>query len=103
MSTDDTECEAEGQAAKVRRGTSRKRVTIDQRQRAFARAIAEGMPKSKAQAVAGYKVNRKHANILLRDARVMAEIERVRTIIELARYRRYGGDDESNDGTAGQQ
>jgi hypothetical protein len=31
---------------------------LDHRQRAFARAIAEGSPKAKAQEVAGYKPNR---------------------------------------------
>lgn len=65
---------------------------LDHRQRAFARAIAEGSPKAKAQEVAGYKPNRKNANLLLRDERVLAEIARVRTVIELARYERYGGE-----------
>jgi phage terminase small subunit len=58
---------------------------LDHRQRAFARAVAEGMPTARAQEVAGYKPNRKNANRLLRDERVLAEIARMRTVIELAR------------------
>jgi hypothetical protein len=49
---------------------------LDHRQRAFALAVAD--PTSRAQEVAGYKPNRKNANRLLRDERVLAEIARMR-------------------------
>lgn len=74
----------------------RRNLFLDHRQRAFARAVAEGSPKAKAQEVAGYKPNRKNANLLLRDERVLAEIARVRTVIELAQYGRDGGANESH-------
>jgi hypothetical protein len=69
---------------------------LDHRQRAFARGIAEGLSKANAQVAAGYKPNRKNANLLLRDERVLAEVARIRTVIELARYQRYGREHESD-------
>jgi hypothetical protein len=69
-----------------------RRLMLDHRQRPFARGIAEGMSKANAQLAAGYKPNRKNANLLLRDERVLAEIARIRTVVELARYHRYGGE-----------
>jgi phage terminase small subunit len=60
---------------------------LDHRQRAFARGIAEGKSWSDAQIAAGYRPNRKNKNLLLRDERVLAEIERIRDVIERERYR----------------
>lgn len=62
-------------------GHSRQRRAVKRlspRRRAFARAIAEGVPKRNAQIAAGYRPNRKNANLILRDERMRAEIERLK-------------------------
>jgi hypothetical protein len=55
-----------------------RRARLNVRRAAFAKAIAAGLSKRDAQISAGFKPNRKHANLLLRDARVLDEIERQR-------------------------
>ena len=45
---------------------------LDHRQCAFARAIGEGHSKKEAQIAAGYLPNRKNANLLMQNPRVVA-------------------------------
>jgi hypothetical protein len=78
--------------------TTNRRRLLDHRQRQFARGMAEGKSWRDAQIGAGYRPNRKNKNILLRDERVLAEIARLRTIIETERYRRFVGGGESDCG-----
>jgi len=55
---------------------------LDNRQLAFARAIAEGKSGAAAQLAAGYRPNRKNKNMLLDNPLVDAEIERLRMLID---------------------
>jgi hypothetical protein len=69
---------------------------LNHRRAAFARAIAEGCSNAEAQMRAGYRVNRKNGNLLLRNPRVMAEIisnpNRDRTLSTIRREDGSGAD-----------
>jgi len=75
---------------------SRPRRRIGPRARRFARAIAEGKSKHEAQIAAGYRPNRKNANLLMRDDRVLREIAKFEAIFVAEVVRQNGGDPESN-------
>jgi hypothetical protein len=55
---------------------------LNHRQLAFARAIAQGLSGAQAQIRAGYRPNRKNKNELLSDPRVIAEVNRLRALVD---------------------